>query len=212
MIIDLTESGVAQLSTDHSSISGVPKVITHCAPGLISTDFHSTNISGRASPKPDTAMVADNCRNYNYQRIVHTFHIGLQSRRQTTPASSECAQLWIPIPLLGQSKSLASFPVQAKLSRRMGPVPWPNAAKLRAWASIVWDENWMLNGYKTFIESLLNLENPACLQATLASGWPQKSSQTVPHCWLLHTSTRPSLSAVPPTSLSAPVTQTIVEH
>ena len=28
----------------------------------------------------------------------------------------------------------------------------------------------MLNGYKIFIESLLNLENPACLQATLASG------------------------------------------
>ena len=119
----ITESREAQLSTDHSSISRAPEVITYCAPGLISTDLHSTNISSRASPKPDTAMVADNCGNYNYQRIVHTFHIGLRSLLQTTPASSECAQLWIPIPLLGQSKSLASFPVQAKLSRRMGPVP-----------------------------------------------------------------------------------------
>ena len=44
-------------------------------------------------------------------------------------------------------------------------------------------------------------ENPSCLQATCASTVPQKSSHTVPHCPFRQTSTRPSLSLVPPTNL-----------
>ena len=36
------------------------------------------------------------------------------------------------------------------------------------------------------------VEYPSCLQATVASGVPQKSSQTVPQALLLQISTRPS--------------------
>ena len=44
---------------------------------------------------------------------------------QETPASSECAQLWVPMGLDGQRVSIVSFPVHDKLSRWIGPVPWP---------------------------------------------------------------------------------------
>ena len=56
--------------------------------------------------------------------------------KHLTPASSEWAQLWTPIPLLGQSTSLLSLPRQPTLSSRMGPVPWPNRAKENAVAPI----------------------------------------------------------------------------
>ena len=51
-------------------------------------------------------------------------------------------------------------------------------------------------------------ENPSCLQATCASTVPQKSSHTVPHCPFRQTSTRPSLSLIPPTNLMPPTGQT----
>ena len=53
-----------------------------------------------------------------------------------TPASSKCAQLWTPSGLLGQSTSLVSLPPQFTLSRRMGPVPWPNCANETAVAPV----------------------------------------------------------------------------
>ena len=43
--------------------------------------------------------------------------------------------------------------------------------------------------------------NPSCLQATVASSVPQRSSHTVPQTLLLQTSTRPSLAFRPPRSL-----------
>ena len=52
----------------------------------------------------------------------------------------------------------------------------------------------------------LVLGNPSCLQATLASTAPQKSSQTVPQTLLLQISTRPCV-VVPPRSLMAPLVQ-----
>jgi len=39
------------------------------------------------------------------------------SFRQRSPASSLCPQLWTPIPLLRQSTSRDSVPVQIRLSR-----------------------------------------------------------------------------------------------
>ena len=47
-------------------------------------------------------------------------------------------------------------------------------------------------------------ENPSCLQTTLASGAPHKSSHTVPQTLPLQNSTRPSLTLAPPTSLKSP--------
>ena len=48
-----------------------------------------------------------------------------------TPASSECAQLWVPIPELLQRISLASVPMHPTLSKTMGDraAPCPNPAK-----------------------------------------------------------------------------------
>ena len=45
---------------------------------------------------------------------------------------------------------------------------------------------------------------PCCLQTTVASGLPQKSSHTVPQTLLTHTSTLPSYWEVPPTSRTSP--------
>ena len=52
-------------------------------------------------------------------------------------------------------------------------------------------------------------ENPSCRQATCASTVPQKSSHTVPHCPFRQTSTRPSLSVVPPTNRMPPAGQAV---
>jgi len=53
-----------------------------------------------------------------------------------------------------------------------------------------------------------NLENPSCLQATLASLVDHKPSQTVPHVSFQHSSTRPCLGTSVPTSLRSPLLQT----
>ncbi len=48
--------------------------------------------------------------------------------RQVTPASSKCAQLWMPMGLAGQLISIVSVPAQATLSRTIGPLPCPKNA------------------------------------------------------------------------------------
>ena len=56
----------------------------------------------------------------------------------------------------------------------------------------------MINLHKLFLYSYsLVLGNPSCLQATLASAAPHKSSHTVPQTLLLQISTRPCV-VVPP--------------
>ena len=51
--------------------------------------------------------------------------------RHLTPASSEWTQLWTPSPLLGQSTSLDSVPVQKRLSNTICPVPSTTALPVR---------------------------------------------------------------------------------
>ena len=58
--------------------------------------------------------------------------------------------------------------------------------------------------YITKIGVLPEDEYPSCLQTTRASVELQKSSHTVPHLPLTQTSTRPSSTDVPPTSLIWP--------
>ena len=48
------------------------------------------------------------------------------------------------------------------------------------------------------------VDNPSCLQTTVASALSHRSSQTVPHTLLWQYSTRPSKLVAPPTSLTAP--------
>ena len=54
--------------------------------------------------------------------------------RQRSPASSLCKQLCTLIPLCRQFTSLVSLLLQIRLSRCMGPVPWPKGARERACA------------------------------------------------------------------------------
>ena len=148
-----------------------------------------------------------------------------------TLASSEWAQLWTPTPLLGQSQSLFSEPVQPTLSSKIGPVPWPKNAKDRAVAPNKDGEKckhiknktkqkknrWRLSRCNVQCQYIPVEENPSCLQATCASVVPHESSHTVPHWLLLQTSTRPSRAFVPPTSLMSPVAQTarkylVIQH
>ena len=51
---------------------------------------------------------------------------------------------------------------------------------------------------------------PSCLQTTMASGWPNRSSHTVPQTPPTHISRRPSISETPPTRRSSPVVQLVV--
>jgi len=53
-----------------------------------------------------------------------------------------------------------------------------------------------------------NLENPSCLQATLASFVDHEPSHTVPQVSFQHTSTRPCLGTELPNSLRSPLLQT----
>ena len=69
---------------------------------------------------------------------------------QLTPASSKWAQLCEPIPLLGQSTSLASVPVHCTLSRRMAPVPCPKKANERAIASVEKIGFYIIPRYSTY--------------------------------------------------------------
>ena len=55
--------------------------------------------------------------------------------------------------------------------------------------------------------SLPVVGKPSCLQTTSASLISHESSHTVPHTPLEHSSTRPSIGVVPPTSLKSPVAQ-----
>ena len=50
---------------------------------------------------------------------------------------------------------------------------------------------------------------PSCLQTTMASGWPNRSSHTVPQIPPTHISRRPSISETPPTRRSSPVVQLV---
>ncbi len=56
--------------------------------------------------------------------------------KHLTPASSRCPQLWSPISLEGQSKSLSSSPAHCTLSSKIGPVPRPKPANLTAVAPV----------------------------------------------------------------------------
>ena len=69
----------------------------------------------------------------------------------------------------------------------------------------------LLGGYLLHGLNSLVVENPSCLHTTTASLVPQKSSQTVPHVLLLHTSTRPSFGTAPLTSLISPMVPVTVQ-
>ena len=106
-----------------------------------------------------------------------------------SPASS----LWplqksiFPTPPWGQSISLRSVFLQRRSSIQMGPVPGPNAALYRGVDIDGWYPSWR--------------------QATFVSNVDHPPSQTVPHVSFMQSSTRPSSSVVPSTSLMSPYSQ-----
>ena len=102
-----------------------------------------------------------------------------------------------------QSISLPSDPVHCTSSRRIWPLPRPKWAFEKADASMCikrTNEACTIFNQKV-VFCLLNLEYPNCLQATLASSVPHRSSHTVPQRPERHISTRPSYEEEPPTSL-----------
>ncbi len=158
----LTESWEPQLPANDSSFIAVPKIITDCAPSLIDADLHSARHAVWTIDKPHRSIIAKNCIEMRdimstickYPHQCHTAYSPrleytlicittgkrskyIQFRLHLTEASSLWTQLWIPMPLLGQSNSLLSVPVQATFSRTMAPLPGPNRAKLKAWAPTI---------------------------------------------------------------------------
>ena len=85
---------------------------------------------------------------------------------QRSPASSLCKQLWLPIPLWVQSTSLVSLLLHTRLSRRMGPVPWPKGARERAWAPREQNE---LLWSKTYIDATYTYHQ------TVLTSWPNST-------------------------------------
>lgn len=111
---------------------------------------------------------------------------------QTTPASCWWPQLLIATLLFTQSNSLDSTPIHLRLSSKMIPVPWPNAALVCSMAP--------------------KLENPNCLQVTAASARLHMLLHTVPHTPSKHTSTWPCWGWLPPDNLISPVLQPIIVY
>jgi hypothetical protein len=69
----LTCCFVSQLSTNYLSISSVPKVITHCAPGVVVADLH-TSICGIASLKSDVSLRAWKTRHSSILTMCARIH------------------------------------------------------------------------------------------------------------------------------------------
>ena len=122
-----------------------------------------------------------------------------------TPASVECWQLCVRIGLLEHSSNWLALEVHWTSSKKMGPVPAPKWAKLYATPAA---ERYMkirlALHYKTFKNALPVYAYPSCLQTTVASVVSQRSSHTVPHWLLMHTSTLPSYWLEPPTRRMLP--------
>ena len=97
----------------------------------------------------------------------------------TTPASCLCVQSWLPQPLCKHWPMLVSFPIHAKSSSQIRPVPSPK-----------YDFRW----------AFIALAYPSCLHTTLASLSPHSSSQIVPQDPTRYTSTRPSKEPFTPST------------
>lgn len=115
--------------------SGTPKESSHTVPQV---SFTHTSTRPLLGPLPFTSLMAPwlqatarEDQKINSYRIPSN-SLDSQVWLHRTEASSACIQLWLPIGWLGQSKSLASFPVHCTLSRRIGPIPVPNRALLNA--------------------------------------------------------------------------------
>jgi len=57
---------------------------------------------------------------------------------QIIPASSPWLQLWMPIPLWGQTSRAVSFPLQPNSSRKIGPVPRPKFDPIIPFIKLLW--------------------------------------------------------------------------
>ncbi len=121
-----------------------------------------------------------------------------------TPASSLCTQLWTPSAFAGQSMSLDSVPAHRTLSNQIWPAPLVKPL-VRATAPIKYSVHYTIRCQN----NLPVVANPSCVQTTLASAAPQKSSHTVPQALLLQISTRPWFEVLPPCNRRSPCLQTI---
>ena len=125
-----------------------------------------------------------------------------------TPASSKWPVLQRTKGLYEQLKILFSMPLQSTLFMWIWPWPEPKWAWLKATASVGTKDSNIYYMWCKFLDKplfSLSVENPSCWHTTVASALPQESSHTVPHKFLMQTSTLPSLAMLPPASRSPPV-------
>ena len=65
---DYTRGGEVELSAEHSCISGVPSIITHCPPASINTYLHSPlKVIATTTDKPHHPTETHNCRDGFHQ-------------------------------------------------------------------------------------------------------------------------------------------------
>ena len=93
---------ISQLLADHSSISVVPGVITHCPPLVIDAHLHSTLILTGASHQTNIS-IGTVANGIDYIFIMNTYVKVIAAYNRLTHliltlASHSCTYIWIPIP------------------------------------------------------------------------------------------------------------------
>ena len=73
----------SQLSASHTGIHSFPRIITHCAPPTVQTNFHTSFIWLITSRQPDTSISAS----YNELKCIKSFHqaMGILLPHSQTP-------------------------------------------------------------------------------------------------------------------------------
>ena len=91
---------------------------------------------------------------------------------QQSPASSLWAQSCTPIPLWRQFISLVSLLLHTRLSRKIGPVPWPKAAPVSACAPVRYQNKGIQSTGTVFLRSdaVVTIHFVVCLVRLLFEG------------------------------------------
>ena len=206
------------LSAHNSSIIVVPEIITNSPPSIVHTNFYSAFILCGTIYKSDISVYT-HCKElalvHKYATTIQMKITNLDSQLRHLQSESnhehqldwqgnlrallhyQCNQpgqgRWVHYPAQTE-QNYRLWHLFGKKCVQMVPNRWIETEDLRQKFSI-WTMNSLISAY------------PSCLQTTVASLTPQASSHTVPQVPLWQNSTRPSLSVLPPTSLTSPDVQ-----
>ena len=202
---------ISQLFADHSCISAVPVVITHCPPLVIDAHLHSTLIVIVASHQTNisisTVATGINCNECSYLTVgsfrpKSKVYLGISHQH---PLSGLCNS-WVQ----NYGNTLRDYP-----HHLYSQYCWCGLGQHQHQNEHCWSQLHLLVQCNSH-ENCWNLgaklcsplvEYPSCRHTTVASVLPQESSHTVPHSLFMQISTLPSLAMLPPASRSWPVVQ-----